>query len=104
MFERSVRSASGAIAGMTYNTMAEISEAQGKKQEALTYYKKALEQKNEPIIEALIKRKIAELSRGGRKITRIMKEICQEMKPSPGGHTNVAFALPPGIPELPARK
>ena len=42
--------------------MAEISEAQGKKQEALTYYKKALEQKNEPIIEALIKRKIAELS------------------------------------------
>lgn len=62
MFKKSLISKEGgAFAGMTYNMIAGIYEKQGKKSEALSNYKKALEQKNEPMIDALIKKKIAEL-------------------------------------------
>lgn len=62
MFQKSLASKEGsAFAGMTYNVIASIYERQGKKAEALANYKKALEQKNEPMVDALIKKKIAEL-------------------------------------------
>lgn len=62
MFQKSLISKEGgAFAGMTYNIIAGLYEKQGKKSEALANYKKALEQKNEPMMDALIKKKIAEL-------------------------------------------
>ncbi len=62
-FQKSLKNKEGtAFAGMTYNVMGGISEVQGDSKQALIYYKKALEAKNEPMIQALIKKKIAELS------------------------------------------
>ncbi len=63
MFRRSLEFKGGsAFSGMTYNAMAGILEKQGNKAEALKAYRKALEQKNDPMVEAMIKKKIAELS------------------------------------------
>jgi predicted negative regulator of RcsB-dependent stress response len=63
MYQKSLNSKEGsAYIGMTYKAIASIYERQGKKAEAVNNYRKALEQKNEPMIDALIKMKIAELS------------------------------------------
>lgn len=51
----------GAFSGVTYMNMARISVELKDEKSAREYYQKALEQKNEPLIEAMIKRKMADL-------------------------------------------
>ena len=61
-YENSARdSIGGAFTGVTYINIARIHEQMKNFPKALEYYKKASEQKNEALLEALIKRKIAEL-------------------------------------------
>jgi tetratricopeptide (TPR) repeat protein len=51
----------GAFTGVTYMNIARIYEKLKNDQMALEYYRKASEQKNNALIEAVIKRKIADL-------------------------------------------
>ncbi|MFB3924932.1 MAG: tetratricopeptide repeat protein [Syntrophales bacterium] len=62
MFEKSVQSLNGtALAGAIYGNIAEMYEQMGDTKKAVSYYRKALEQKNEPLMEALIRKKLSEL-------------------------------------------
>ncbi len=60
-YENASKNASGAFAGMTYANMARICLGMKDNAKALEYYRKALETKNDPLMEATIKRKLAEL-------------------------------------------
>ena len=63
MFKNAVQSEQGsAFAGMIYYELGGIYELQGKKSDALAQYKNAVSQKNDPLTDAMIKRKIADLS------------------------------------------
>ena len=61
-YENSAKdSIGGAFSGAAYVNIARIYERMKNTPKAIEYYKKASEQKNEALITALIKRKIAEL-------------------------------------------
>jgi len=62
-FENSNKNIEGLhFASMNYANMARIYEEKGEKEKALDFYKKALEQTPDPLIEAIVRKKVATLS------------------------------------------
>lgn len=62
-FENSNKNIEGVhFASMNYANMARIYEEKGEKETALSFYKKALEQTPDPLIEAIVRKKVATLS------------------------------------------
>jgi tetratricopeptide (TPR) repeat protein len=61
-YEKSIQNAmGGAVLSATYSNMAGIYLEKKNREKALEYYKKAQKQKSDPVMDAMIKRKISEL-------------------------------------------